>query len=182
MAGVDATGAFNSAQFREAIQAAMLMGQPGSPSQQVTFIWLEQDFFDPGGYSIDDSMIYGVGSAGTGDSVETPLDQLQDAVQSLDNNPYSWTQTVTTITQAAKSLIVVNCAVQYANGGLEGEAMGEFDSSHVTLTLLDVDYTQTIGASRVTLGGYTYLIDAPGAIPSGLFDVTVWQYNCSALA
>lgn len=151
MAGVDATGAFNGAQFREAIQAAMVMGQPGTPSQQVTFIWLEQDTYNPGD---------GVGKI----------------------NPYSWTEAPATITQAAKSLVVINCAIQYANGGLEGEAMGEFDSSHVTLTLLDSDYTQTIGASRVTVGGYTYMIDAPGAIPSGLFDVTVWQYNCSALA
>jgi hypothetical protein len=148
MAGADPTGNFNSDQFRAAIQQAMVMGQPNSTSQQVTFVWLEQDTYSP---------------------------------QGPDKDPYSWSQAPTAVTQASKTYVQVNCAVEMSVAPASGDSMGGFDPSHAVLTLLDVDYINVQGADQVLIGGHTYTIDPPGAVPFGLFDVTVFQLHCSAL-
>lgn len=39
MAGIDPTGGFNAQTVRDALRAAMIMGQPGQVSKQATFRW-----------------------------------------------------------------------------------------------------------------------------------------------
>lgn len=99
----------------------------------------------------------------------------------VDEDPYSWTQTPTTVTRAASTKIVP-VAVEFATGAVTGDGMGEFDASRATLTILDTDWVQVSGADEVRIGGITYLIDAPGAMPIGLFDMTVWTLHLSARA
>jgi hypothetical protein len=99
-----------------------------------------------------------------------------------ETDPYSWTATPTS-TVAARRVIQVNCAVEFTRGtSLEGEAMGAFAPNSAVLTLLDEDWALVQDADEVLIGGNTYLIDAPGGTPSGLFDVTVWQLRVSARA
>lgn len=149
MAGSNA--AFDANGFRDAIRQAMVMGQPNDPSDQVTFVWLEEETF----------------------AAEGPGTLAED--------PYDWTSTPTS-TVAARNVIQVNCAVEYQPGVIAGEPMGAFDASRATLTLLDEDWANVQGADQVLIGGITYVIDPPGGVPSGLFDVTVWQLRVSARA
>lgn len=144
---------FDAAAFKTAIQTAMLMGQPNKVDQQVTFVWEETDTFSPEG---------------------------------PDNDPYDWTQTATAVTSPATTFVQVNSGIEYAQGGIEGDAMGGFDASHITLTILDDDWADVLAAnthgtpSYVLYGGVTFDIDPPGAIPTGLFNVTVYQIHLSA--
>jgi hypothetical protein len=152
MAG--SNGSFDANAFRTAIREAMLMGQPNDPADQTTFVWLEKDVF-----------------AAEGPGPET--------------DPYDWTATPTSETPAHQT-VQVNCAVEFQVGSVDGEPMGAFDASRATLTLLDEDWAQVqaVGPDpdQVLLGGITYVIEPPGAVPSGLFDVTVWQLRVSARA
>jgi hypothetical protein len=152
MGGTNAS--FSAADFRSAIQTAMLMGQPNDVADQTTFVWLEKDVFAAEGYGPE-------------------------------TDPYDWTATPTSETPA-QHMVQVNCAVEFQPGTIDGEPMGAFDASRATLTLLDVDWAQVqaVGPDpdQVLIGGITYVIDPPGAVPSGLFDVTVWQLRVSARA
>jgi hypothetical protein len=58
--------------------------------------------------------------------------------------------------------------------------MGAFAPNSAVLTLLDEDWALVHDADEVLIRGNTYLVDAPGGTPSGLFDVTVWQLRVSA--
>jgi hypothetical protein len=145
--------AFDANAFRTAIRSAMLMGQPNDPADQVTFVWLEKDTFAAEGYGPE-------------------------------TDPYDWTATPTTVVPARQT-IQVNCAVEFQPGNMDGEPMGPFDANRATLTLLDEDWALVSGpptADQVLIGGIVYVIDPPGGVPSGLFDVTVWQLRVSARA
>ena len=99
-----------------------------------------------------------------------------------DDDPYSWTETPTAITFPGKTVVLLNVAVEFADGTLEGEGgLGAFNAAHATLTILDDDYAACAGADQVMIGGYLFTIDPPGAIPTGLFAVTVYQLHVSAL-
>jgi hypothetical protein len=106
-----------------------------------------------------------------------------DQYQSEDSadNPYSWTQAPTAVTSSAKTVVQVNCAVDYTSGTVTADSAGQFAADKAVLTLLDVDYASVAGADQVRLGGHLYAIDSPGATPIGLFDVTVWQISVSLL-
>jgi hypothetical protein len=96
-----------------------------------------------------------------------------------ETDPYDWEATPTS-TVARRQVVQVNCAVEFARDvTVEGQAMGGFTSNAATLTLLDEDFALVKGADEVLIGGNTYLIDAPGASPVGLFDVTVYQLHVS---
>lgn len=72
--------------------------------------------------------------------------------------------------------VQIPCAVEFSArpaGSME-TALGEFDTSRVIITLLDVDMPLISGADEVILGGNTYDIQFLGP-PIGLFDVTVYQ-------
>lgn len=146
---------FSATAFRTAIQFAMKMGQPANVSQQVTFVWLEEDAF---------------------------------AVEGPDRDPYDWTDSPAGIVSPATTYVQVNCAVEFAQGAVSGDAMGGFDASHMTLTILDTDWAKVLAAnadaspSYVLYGEVTFDIDPPGAMPIGLFDVTVYQIHLSARA
>jgi hypothetical protein len=145
--------AFNPDEFRAAIRQAMVMGQPTNPAEQTTFVWLEEDTF-----------------AAEGPGPET--------------DPYDWTATPTT-TVSTRKVVQVNCAVEFQRSEVAGEpagSMGGFSSSYATLTLLDEDWALVKGADEVLIGGNTYLIEAPGATPMGLFDVGVYQLRVTARA
>ena len=148
MAGSDA--AFDPNGFRDAIRAAMVMGQPVDPAEQTTFVWLEEETF----------------------AAEGP--------GTLTEDPYDWTAAPTS-TVATRKVVQVNCAVEFTRDtSLEGQAMGAFAANAAVLTLLDEDWAVVKGADQVLIGGNTYVVDAPGATPSGLFDVTVYQLRVTA--
>jgi hypothetical protein len=130
----------------------MVMGQPVEAQQQATFVWLERD-------------VYASEGPGSGS-----------------NDPYSWTATPTEVVESAKQAVQVNCAVEFGFGAIAEEPMGAFDASRATLTLLDEDWALVEGADQVLLSGITYLIEPPGAVAFGLFDVTVYQLRVAARA
>lgn len=100
------------------------------------------------------------------------------AVADPAHDPYDWTSTPTSTVPAQS--IVVPVAVTFVGGNVEGDALGVFDASRVALTLLDVDWQQVSAATEVLVGGSHYVIDPPGAVPIGLFDVTVYELRASA--
>ena len=94
------------------------------------------------------------------------------------DKPYDWTATPT-VTETHVD-VQVPCAVEFAAKGSGSNAIGEFDTSRVILTLLDEDYDEVRGADQVIIGGNTYGVDFVGP-PMGLFEVTVYQVYCSAV-
>lgn len=93
------------------------------------------------------------------------------------SRPYNWT--ATPVSETVPADVQVDVAVEFTGGSERQTALGQFDASKVTLTLLDEDYEQVRGADEVLLGGNTYEVDFV-APPIGLFDVTVYQVFCSA--
>jgi hypothetical protein len=95
-------------------------------------------------------------------------------------HPYDWSSTPTAVTSPARQVTVL-AAVSYGGPPLvEGTPMGQFDQEKLTLTLLDQDYALVVGATEVLVGGVHYVIDPPGAMPVGLFDVTVYTLHATA--
>lgn len=90
-------------------------------------------------------------------------------------NPYTWEGPGATPTSTTpQKTLTVPVAVQWGVGSLEGTAIGQFDSSRVTLTMLDEDYALVKGADSFEINGVHYGIDTI-APPIGLFDATVYQ-------
>lgn len=87
-------------------------------------------------------------------------------------HPYSWSEAPST--DVVTRDVQVPAAVQWGLGLLADDTMGQFDTSKVVLTLLDVDYAQVKGCNEVLINGQHYVIDAVGP-PLGLFTVTVYQ-------
>ena len=94
-------------------------------------------------------------------------------------NPYDWGTTPATTTTHPDVQIPV--AVEYTSRASESgaNAIGQFDPSRVTLTILDEDYALVEGANEVLLGGNSYLVRYV-APPLGLFEVTVYQVFAEA--
>lgn len=91
--------------------------------------------------------------------------------------PYGWT--ADSLTSVAPPDVLVDVAVEFQrySSGEGNTSIGEFQTTSVVLTLLDVDYALIAGPPRadiVLLGGNTYVVDYV-APPIGLFDVTVYQ-------
>lgn len=96
-------------------------------------------------------------------------------------HPYDWSSAVPTRVVSAPRQVTVPAAVSYGGPPLvEGTPVGQFDQEKITLTLLDQDYALVRGATEVLIGGVHYIIDPPGAMPQGLFDVTVYTMHCTA--
>lgn len=154
MAGTDSR--FDSARFRTAIKFAMKMGTPEDTTKRVTFRW-------------------------TVDKTYTKADS--------GGSPYTWTASPVTTNNPAD--IQVDCAVSFVGqkaGGArtapEGTGVGEFDTTHGVITLLDVDYVQIFSAGRradqVIIDGDTYDIQYVAA-PYALFDVTVYDLHIASI-
>lgn len=107
----------------------------------------------------------------------TPEKTYQTADAS--GRPYSFTQAPTTTTTHADVVVDVAVEFQRYSSGEGNTSIGEFQTTSVVLTLLDVDFTQIQGSDKVLLGGNTYTIDYV-APPFAMFDVTVYQIYCKA--
>jgi hypothetical protein len=96
------------------------------------------------------------------------------------DNPYDWT--ATPVTDVAERSVVVLAAVTFGSTGVvDGTSLGAFDPTKITLTLLDTQQILVVGATSVLVGGTSYSIDPPGAVPEGLFDVTIYTYHLTAI-
>jgi hypothetical protein len=97
-------------------------------------------------------------------------------------DPYDWTSTPT-VTAQAQTVQVPVAATFTAATTLQGEPVGVFAADRVTLTVLDDDWAQVTAvgdADEFTLGGVHYIIEPPGPVPVGLFDVTVYTITATA--
>lgn len=94
-------------------------------------------------------------------------------------NPYSWDETPAS--ELAHDDVQVPCAVNFSArpAGSVDTTLGQFDTARISLTLLDVDYTQVEGADTVLIDNNIYVIDFVGP-PQGLFDVTVYTIFATA--
>lgn len=99
------------------------------------------------------------------------------AHQDLNANPFDWTASATT--DVAARSVQVPAAVSWGVGTIQGTAVGDFDTSKVSLTLLDVDYALVQDCDSVRINDTSYQIDAIGP-PVGLFDVTVYTLYLTA--
>lgn len=146
---------FNATRFREAIKFAMAMGAPEATDERVTFKW-------------------------TTDSTYSEQD--------TGGNPFSWE--AAPVTTDAPADVQVDCAVSWATARAgsrtapAGTAVGQFDTTHGVLTLLDVDYAQIFSngrrADRVEIDGDLYDIKFVAA-PYGLLEVTVYDVHIAAI-
>lgn len=93
--------------------------------------------------------------------------------------PYTWTAPPVSNVTHPDVLVDVALEFQRRSSGEGLTSVGDFQTSFVTLTLLDVDYALVQGADKVQLGGDTYFIEYV-APPVGLFSVTVYQMYCRA--
>lgn len=93
--------------------------------------------------------------------------------------PYSWTAPPSSSVTHEDVIVDVAVEFQRYSSGEGNTSVGEFQTTSVVLTLLDVDYALVEGADKCLLGGNTYKIDYV-APPIGLFDVTVYQIYCRA--
>jgi hypothetical protein len=94
-------------------------------------------------------------------------------------DPYDWT-TAPTTTVVAQAIHVLAAVTFGSEPPVEGTAVGVFDASRISLTVLDEDYAPVRNADEVIVGGVHYIIDPPGAVPVGLFDVTVYTIHATA--
>lgn len=154
MAGTDPR--FDPVKFRTAIKFAMAMGAPEDTNQRVTFRWTVDKTF---------------------------------AKADSGGDPFSWTATATSTDNPAD--VQVDCALSFAGskaGGSrtapDGTAVGEFDTTHGVITLLDVDYVQIFSdgrrADQVVIDGDTYDIQYVAA-PYALFGVTVYDLHIASI-
>lgn len=99
------------------------------------------------------------------------------AAEDTNHDPYGWSSSP--ITEVAERTVQVPAAVEWGIGTLSDTAAGQFDTSKVTVTLLDVDYALVAGCKEVRINNTRFEIDVWGP-PLGLFDVTVYQAHLSA--
>lgn len=98
--------------------------------------------------------------------------------QDSGGSPFDWTSTP--VTDVEHPDVQVPVALEFMRTtDIAGTALGNFDMGRVTLTLLDVDNEQVVGADEVLLGGNTYdvLFVEP---PIGLFSVAVYRWHLKA--
>lgn len=107
--------------------------------------------------------------------------KTKDDFASADNtgSPWDWADTPT-VDNSIENVTLTNVAVEYspALGDLTARSAGQFDNPGATLTLLDEEYAQVVGADEVLLGGNTYVIDYVTQV--ALFEVDVYQIFCTA--
>lgn len=154
MAGTDPR--FDPAKFRTAIKFVMHMGAPEDTNQRVTFRW-----------TVDNTY----------------------AKKDSGGSPFNWTESPAV--SDAPDDVQVDCAVSFAGakaGGSrtapDGTAVGEFDTTHGVITLLDVDYAQIFSDGRradlVIIDSDTYEIQYVAA-PYALFGVTVFDLHIASV-
>lgn len=81
-------------------------------------------------------------------------------------------------TVTAPDPVQVPCAVEFSATSSDGETLvGTFRETHLTLTLLDVDFAQVKDAIEVAVGQVRYNIGYM-APPIGLGTATVYQLHC----
>lgn len=93
-------------------------------------------------------------------------------------NPYNLAQAPTTSSQHAN--VRVDVAVEMLGNDLTDTSVGQINNQHARITVLDEDYAQIVGATKVLLGQNTYEINFVSP-PIGLFEVTVYQMDCTAI-
>ncbi len=92
--------------------------------------------------------------------------------------PYDLASAAVSINEQAD--VQVDCAVEFIYRNPTGSPIGEFDTPRVVITLLDTDYAQIEGATKVLLGGNTYDVQFVEP-PVGLFSVTVYTVHAIAV-
>lgn len=100
-------------------------------------------------------------------------------------NPFTWDSTP--VTNPTFVDVLVPVAVEFkvkAAGDTLATRIGEFDTPHVVITILDTDYPSLTQNSRfadqVLLADATYNIEYVHP-PIGLFDVTIYQLDAKAV-
>lgn len=90
-------------------------------------------------------------------------------------------KSATPATEVTHEDVQVDVAVEFSNirGSDTTTSVGRFTSGRAVITVLDEDYVDIEGANVVLLGGNTYDINFVRP-PVGLFDVTVYQLDCTA--
>lgn len=101
------------------------------------------------------------------------------AIEDQDHNPYDWTDTPATSDAHADVQIPVAFEFAARPAASLDNPMGQFDSTRVEITILDVDFPLIEGANEVVLGENTYDIDFVGP-PRGLFEVDVYTIYATA--
>ena len=104
-----------------------------------------------------------------------------------DSNRNAWTKEAIPVSTNTHANVQIDCAVDFipsrqATG--QGKTMGEFDTPHAIITILDEDYPSIfdgdVRADKVLMGGDTYVVNYISP-PMGLFSVTVYQVHVAAL-
>jgi len=138
------------------------------------------------GFSADafrDAIQFAMSMGSPNDSVDkaTFVWRTKDGFASADNSgdPWDWSDTPV-VDNSVENVTLDNVAVEFRSGlgDLTARAVGQFDNPGATLTLLDTDYAQVVGADEVILGGNTYVVDYVTQV--ALFDVDVYQVFCTA--
>lgn len=88
--------------------------------------------------------------------------------------PYDATESPTTTETHPDVLVPVALEFAARPAGSMETSMGEFDTSRIVITILDVDWDEVVGADQVIIDEATYDIQFV-APPIGLFEVTVYQ-------
>lgn len=94
-------------------------------------------------------------------------------------NPWSWSSQPTS--EEIKEDVQVPAAVEFSArpAGSVDTPIGQFDTSRVIVTLLDVDFDKIQGADLFILDNNEYDVQFVGP-PLGLFNVTVYQIFAEA--
>lgn len=138
------------------------------------------------GFSADafrDAIHFAMSMGSPNDTVDkaTFVWRTKDGFASADNSgdPWDWSD-VPVVDNSVENVTLDNVAVEFRSGlgDLTARAVGQFDNPGATLTLLDTDYAQVVGADEVILGGNTYVVDYVTQV--ALFDVDVYQVFCTA--
>lgn len=75
--------------------------------------------------------------------------------------------------------VQVDCAVEFVERATYGTAIGQFENPRVVITMLDEDFIQVEGASKVLLGGNTYTWNFTEP-PNAIFKIGVYRLHCTA--
>lgn len=102
------------------------------------------------------------------------------AVADGNGSPYDFSDTP--VTETVREDVQVTCAVEFTSRSTlsGGTGVATFNTPRAVITLLKDEHDLVEGANCVLLGGNTYEVDFV-APPIGLFDVTVYQWHCSAV-
>ena len=94
-------------------------------------------------------------------------------------NPYDWSASPTT-TETHADVVVDVAVTDLGRPTPEHTAVGAIDAQKISLTLLDVDYEQVVGAQEVRWGGKTFQIDYVMP-PIALFSVDIHTIFATAV-